>query len=72
MNNLIVKNATGQSVSAKCPYLDSYERGCNHLSKPRCCDCAYVSKDDIRKIFDKLYAYEQTGLVFPELVKEEI
>ena len=68
MNNLLIKNKYGYIISAKCPCLDSIDRGCNTKYKlPHCYDCAYISKDDIRQIFNKLYKYGQTGLMFKDI-----
>ena len=68
MNNSLIKNKYGYIISAKCPCLDSIDRGCNTKYKlPHCYDCAYISKDDIRQIFNKLYKYGQTGLMFKDI-----
>ena len=68
MNNLLIKNKYGYIISAKCPYPDSYDRGCNTKYKlPHCYDCAYISKDDIIEIFKKLYKYEHSGLIFKDM-----
>jgi len=56
--NLLKKNKVGQIVSVNC-----VREKCG-FSEPQCYDCAYISKDDIRQIFNKLYKYEQTGLIF--------
>ena len=63
MGNLTTTNSFGHIVSSKCPYLEG-DRGCNSSSRPFCEACAFVGRDEIRKIFKKLYRYEQTGLVF--------
>jgi hypothetical protein len=64
MQNLMKKNTNGIIVPAKC-----------HLSEcpawSNCADCAFIAKEDIDEIFEKLYKYEQTGLVFKEEQNEK-
>jgi len=60
VENLLKRNKIGQIVSVECPYSECQD------NKPRCYDCAFMSQVDVRKIFEKLYRYEQTGLIFKE------
>jgi hypothetical protein len=60
MDNLVKKNSKGQTVIIGCPYDD-----CG-MSSPHCYDCAFVSYDNMLEIMNKLYKYEQTGLMFKE------
>ena len=60
MDSLVKKNTKGQTVFSACPYVD-----CGR-PEPHCYDCAFVSYDDMRKIMNKLYKYEQTGLAFEQ------
>ena len=58
--NLTKKNSIGQIVSIHCPYSK-----CERL-KPTCYYCSFVSREDMEEIMNKLYNYEQTGLIFEE------
>jgi hypothetical protein len=60
MDNLVKKNSKGQIVWIECNYKE-----CGY-NEPHCYDCAFSSHDDMRKIMNKLYKYEQTGLTFKE------
>ena len=66
MGNLTMKNSYGHIVSSKCLYPNS-DRGCITSSLPHCYDCAFISKEDIKDIFEKLYNYEKSGLVFGDI-----
>ena len=54
--NLIRQMLDGRCISNLCPYLN----GCHN---PHCNECAFISKEDIKDIFYRLYEYEQSGLV---------
>lgn len=60
---LTKRNKNGYAVPISCYYAECERRHCNN--------CAFVGRDNILKIIERLRKYEEIGLVFEESEDEE-